>query len=555
MTYHKTWFSYVLWVIYTMLCAIFLVFAGNYVWASYLRSGGLTVSLADRTVQVAGFVMFPVMAVLYWIIRLAALKIRKRVVWKERTRRILEAIAVLSALALGIFLRVVYASEYITLLNTADSGALADMNGIEYFNMAVVTADGLVDPPTYGAARLYVSCLSLVLTFLGNKIASAVLFQVALQIAVLMLAYAVTRKLAGRIPACAALFYLACSAGCLEMLKNLGPECVYFVLYMIEMLAAAGYVKSYCANRLRRGPMVAGAVFTGVLIGILGYLDLTAFTILTVMTAILTGKKKRPEGVQADHSPIVGCVAVITVILSCAVGFVAAAAVVSAGRGISFEREMENWAALHIGNTRTFGFRPLYPYSMDMLLFTVLVVFAAFLVFEFFRSGREQNYMLWILLCIIAAPTPFAVIGVQPFGLLSMYIWGVLAGLGLQNCLLGGKARLMQSVIEEINQAAEEIGVTVGERKEEETADSGIAAAEETESAATEAEPSENKEEAGQRAESEGEKQVMPKPRYLENPLPLPKKHVPRQMDYQYQVEERDMKFDLEIKEDDDFDL
>lgn len=46
-----------------------------------------------------------------------------------------------------------------------------------------------------------------------------------------------------------------------------------------------------------------------------------------------------------------------------------------------------------------------------------------------------------------------------------------------------------------------------------------------------------------------------PKPRYLENPLPLPKKHVRRQMDYQYKVEEKDMKFDLEIKDDDDFDL
>ena len=92
-----------------------------------------------------------------------------------------------------------------------------------------------------------------------------------------------------------------------------------------------------------------------------------------------------------------------------------------------------------------------------MLLFGVLAVMASFLVFEFFRSGREQNYMLWILLCIVAAPTPLAVFGVQPFGLLSMYLWGVLAGLGLQNCIFGGQARLMQTMIEEINQAAGEI--------------------------------------------------------------------------------------------------
>ncbi|MDE7186715.1 MAG: hypothetical protein K2O13_04320, partial [Lachnospiraceae bacterium] len=46
-----------------------------------------------------------------------------------------------------------------------------------------------------------------------------------------------------------------------------------------------------------------------------------------------------------------------------------------------------------------------------------------------------------------------------------------------------------------------------------------------------------------------------PKPRFLENPLPLPKKHVHRQMDYQYTVEEQDMKFDVEVKEEDDFDI
>ena len=44
-------------------------------------------------------------------------------------------------------------------------------------------------------------------------------------------------------------------------------------------------------------------------------------------------------------------------------------------------------------------------------------------------------------------------------------------------------------------------------------------------------------------------------PRYFENPLPLPKKHVKREMDYQYPVEEKDMKYDMEVPENDDFDI
>ncbi len=45
------------------------------------------------------------------------------------------------------------------------------------------------------------------------------------------------------------------------------------------------------------------------------------------------------------------------------------------------------------------------------------------------------------------------------------------------------------------------------------------------------------------------------KTRFIENPLPLPKKHVKREMDYEYPVPEEDMKFDIEVDETDDFDI
>ena len=44
-------------------------------------------------------------------------------------------------------------------------------------------------------------------------------------------------------------------------------------------------------------------------------------------------------------------------------------------------------------------------------------------------------------------------------------------------------------------------------------------------------------------------------PRFIENPLPLPKKHEKREMGYQYEIAEDKMNFDVEIKENDDFDF
>ena len=493
MTYRKTWFSYVLWVIYTMLCVIFLVFAGNYVCASYLSDSfwntGLSLPVKDLTVQWFGLVMLPATAVVYGIVRWIADRIRKKYAGGETAKKIAECIVVWAFLTVGIFLRAMYALDAIQMQKAAENSAQNYVGGIEYFEKAVVTAGGFVEPLSYGGAYFYVACLSFILSFLGNKAVSAIILQVFLQVAGLILAYVTTRKLAGRIPAGAVLLYLSCSPAYLEMLKILGPECLFFDLYLL--------------------------------------VDLAAFTLLVIMAAAVVGKKKHKEDVTVNHVSGLDAAVVLMALLSCAVGLCAALGLLSLNRGTSFQGEITVWVAQQIGNSRTFGFRPLYPYSLDMLLFGGLTVMAAFLVFEFFRGGREQNYMLWIFLCIVAAPTPLAVFGVQPLGLLSMYLWGVLAGLGLQNCILGRKTQLMKTLIEEINQAAEELlQKTEAERSEE--------AVSEPKSSETSA---------------------ITNPRFLENPLPLPKKHVPRQMDYQYHVEDAKMKYDVEVKEEDDFDI
>jgi len=41
---------------------------------------------------------------------------------------------------------------------------------------------------------------------------------------------------------------------------------------------------------------------------------------------------------------------------------------------------------------------------------------------------------------------------------------------------------------------------------------------------------------------------------FLENPLPVPKKHMPKTLDYRLQGEDDDQ-FDLDVSEEDDFDI
>ena len=542
MTYRKTWFSYVLWLMYSILCVALLMYAGH-VWTYYFAGVPYARSFPDSLVTpleglsdgkliLFGLLIIPVTVMLYWIIRRIAGLIRKKCTWKKSVITGFECFIVLAFMAGGIFLRIEYAGFDISM---AEKGMLiesesaaeddplyeANMQGMMYYNMAVVTqARSGPAIVCYSIRELYVICLSIVLSFLGNKIASAIIMQVFLQIIGMILVYAVTREIAGRIPACVALLYLACSLCCLGMLALFSPEWLFFDLYMIGMLFVVSFVKGYCANRLNKFASITVAAVIGALIGMLAYLDMTAATLLIVMVAVFTGKKRRQEDEPIRNSGGVSVLVVlVTLIVSVLVRGVMIG-VIYGSEGMDLVKGIVNqWMDVRhlLGDAFAIG----YPYIHDIYLIGILVIPAAFLAFEFFRDGKEQNYMLWILICILVAPTPLAVIGSGRFGVLSLYIWSVLAGLGLQSCIFGGKAKIMQAVIEEINAEAEEVEINDEPKK--------IETAEQTEQ--------------------------PEKPRYFENPLPLPKKHVKREMDYQYSVEEKDMKYDVEVPEDDDFDI
>lgn len=550
MTYRKTWFSCVLWILYTILCVVLLVFAGN-VWVSYFagipyakgfQSGVFQPfkGLPDHILFLLGLLIIPVFAAFYWVVRVIAGQIRKKYLFKERTTGLLECAIVLAAVAAGVFLRVDWVGF---LLRNVENGSAAPyISGMEYYDMAVIRESGSVTPMAYGAAYLYVLCLSAALSFLGNKLVSALAVQVFLQVVGLILAYTVTRKSAGRLPACLTLIYLAFSAGYQTLIGLLGPECLFFDLYLIGMLILVSFVKKYCANGFSRLTAVLGAFGTGLVIGLLAYLDLAAVTILLLVTAVATGRKQRQEGNPACASAGFNGAVILTTVIAGVAGTLGLSGIISLCRGSNPLADMETWAALQIGNTHAFGFGAGFPYWLDIYAIGVLIIFAAFLVFEFFRSGKEQNYMLWILLCIVAAPTPLASIGVQPFGIISLYIWTVLAGLGLQNCMFGGSVKVMQAVIEEINSAAE-----LSEKESEASEKT-----EDTESVTGRISPDEA---GGKTVPEEKMSEQIQKPRYIENPLPLPKKHVKKEMDYQYPVEEKDMKYDVDVPENDDFDL
>lgn len=347
--------------------------------------------------------------------------------------------------------------------------------------------------------------------------------QIILQTMGLIFVYAVTRKLTKRLPACISILCLAVSWECVGGITVIEPEWLFLDLYMLGMLAAVVFVENYCENNLSKPWTIVCAVGIGALIGTLTYLDLTGVSLLVIMLIAAVGRKTELEAiVYYNYSKGMNAAVIVCSYLSCAAAWFGAMYAAAYVGKTNVVNDIRNKLQMCYRNSFPFGpsDRP-----HDWFLIGVMIVFASFLVFEYFRSGKEQNYMPWILLCLVAAPTPMTAYGEHGFCVLSLYLWAVLAGLGLQNCLFGGEAKATQAMVEEINTEAEMTKQSAGVEQTTETQEPG----------AMDSQTS--------------------KPRFIENPLPLPKKHVAKEMDYQYAVSEKDMKYDLFVPDNDDFDL
>ena len=120
----------------------------------------------------------------------------------------------------------------------------------------------------------------------------------------------------------------------------------------------------------------------------------------------------------------------------------------------------------------------------------------------------------------------------------------VLAGIGVEQTLrrAAGEAQLAQAMPAGLDGTTENAAKQKPFAKQELTAEQEIETEQETKAEQETAEV--------QKLPPEGKKI-----NYIENPLPLPKKHVKRVMDYRIKEEDALADFDIATSEDDDFDL
>lgn len=493
MTCKKTWISYVLWALYTCATGVILADYAILFWQKYVNAR------IDYGTAVFVFLVFAGVAGCYFLIRKELSEYhRQDSVGKDneiinRMAYFWEAFMTFSIFFAGLIYRI-----YLYLQSTPDMIMIT-----QYYHDATVKAGAGVEPATHGASYLYTLCLSFVLSFLGNKAGAAVCLQIFLQMLTLLLAFFAVRKIAGRIPACAAMLMLAVSSVYAGQIFMLTPESFFFLLYLAGLFIIGSYVKMYCRGNFSVASGIAGAVLSGIVIGILCYLDAISLTLLFLLPALFTGIQKREKDAASF---------LVLILASGGLAFMGALAAYALYSHGEIGQTAETWFLLYRNHIKADYI--FYQTNRSIIECLILVVPAAFLIMAFWNRRREQNASFWIWLMFLLAPTPLTMAGVLPYQIFSIFIWSVLAGIGIQ-----------QSFVWEEKKVAKTENKSVAEMNEPAPETSAEVSA------------------------------PVSAPRFIENPLPLPKKHEKKEMGYQYEIAEDKMNFDVEIKENDDFDF
>lgn len=499
MSWKKNGFSYLLWFIYTIAVSV-----------GVLGFFGISTGLLDAwdeycLLAIAGAYVV-VGLLVFGLHRLTA----KRSCFREGTSIvpvIVEGVLVLALFVAGIVLRVSIMPHL--------TGEGADM---VYFEAAKVAEGSALPQVVHGASYIYLELLHSVFLLFGNRLIAAVWLQVALYMLACIFLYFAVRELTSRLPAIVMLIFLMISPFSLLRTMELSPEILYFLIYSIALWAIADNLKKNDCNSFVY-------IVVGVLIGVCCYLDITGVSLLVFAAGVFTVEREQPVNKWNKRGYVFGCN-----ILGTLIGWFAIIILDAMLCGKDVLAVLSAWLQLYQPGAFTVWFEYLRASEDFIPNGVVLYAFLVFGVFSFWCRRKQERQGIWIgATLVLILLHCFQMVTAEVPGNTYLYaFFAVLAGISVADIF----AVTPVSVIAEEQQETESV---VAQNMED----------------ASEVPEEEKTEEALEIIDIEREK---PQIKFLDNPLPLPKKHEAKVMDYRI-TEVTGNDFDYDIADDDDFDI
>lgn len=496
MNWEKNIFSYILWLVYTVgiVAGMAIVFGAGFRTLGYSQGFGL---LATAVVCLGAGLL-----VLFLHKRAASGQeaegeIHRFAAFMGNTVLVIEVISCIVLFVVGIVLRA-----------GLISGTTMTASDMVYFETAKVAEGNVIPRTAHGANYIYLKILHIIFLLFGNRFVATLWLNVVLLYIGGAFLYFAVRKLAGRVPALVMTTFLMLSPYMLEKTMQLSPEFLFLLIYSVVLWVIGGTLPKSDSN-----PFLYVAV--GCLIGICCYLDVVGLTLLVFVAGIFTVERDWPDETWNQPGYVfllhfLGTIAgwCLSIVLQAVLG------------SKDILRVLIEW--LQLFGPDGFGIwseaYSLPEYMNASAVWGNAVVLYGLLVlgiFTFWKKKDCEYQGIWVgTAAVLLTMQCFRIPTIQLTGVTNLYLClAVLAGIGVSDILA------VYSSDEEAIHEKEGIFNKKGKVK---------------------AHMNENNE---TKAES--------KVKYLDNPLPVPKKHQARVMDYQIKDEDD---FDFKVKDDDDFD-
>lgn len=412
----------------------------------------------------------------------------------KRCAPVLEALLVVSLFAAGCFFRV--------------AGVQDAQIGTAYFEMAKVAEGQMVPSQTHGALSVYLYLLHFVFRIFGNHFAVGIWLQVVLQMIAGFCFYRAVRRLSGVAASVVSLGVVMIGPLMVSQSLVLSPEMLFLTIYVIVLYL--------CVCCICGGKNPFCSLLVGVALSVVCYLDIMGITLLLLMTVgLLLARSGKEETLSGRFLHAVLCV------IGCCGGFAFLLLGQALFHGKTFGNVFVAWWQLFCPTGFSLpGMLDVYHPSVEMLCLLLVMTLG---IFSFWCSYDSERQSIW-------SCTAGFLIFIQALGMTTNEVNGQLILYILFAALSGcGVANIFSRQEERAEEAEEEpVDELPPETKPKSVVIRIPAATKETEA---------------------------PKVKYIENPLPLPKKHVKKTLDYDLSVSSERDDFDLSVADDDDFDI
>ena len=487
---------------------IWIIFTVVFIFAAVQNVNSLFSVVPQNEWITEGLILGAVFCIIVGVItgmRFIIFSIGKKFSISQKKKWILEGIAFLVLLGVMIEVQVI-------MLNHASFLGLKN----DIMNAALVKSAGTSEQFASRITQMYITMLSALFWLLGNKVVFAVYFNVFLQCLSIIFLYFMLRNINGVVNAFFTTLIIAVIQPIWYLAIPVTEEPFFLCIMTFGMWVVSITIRKISNPKCNRVWRVIHIILLGAVLAFISYLDIrgTALVLMS-FSGIFSYKEK---GFLTALSTVVSSITFYGL-------YYFTEAFCHGQDFISFLihriNEMESQIEITVPN--------ILPYAVYEISFAFIILALSWAV-GFWLSKKDEN-LLYVIFFLVITGMKFVFPNMMPYNNLTSIAWILIITTSVISIWTKGEATTQ---IDVPNDATSKVRNGVSNVATNDIAND-VAAKEVT-----------SKDVTVRKAA----------PAFIPNPLPLPKKHVHKEMNYAIEVKEYDMDYDIkELDENDDFDI